>query len=431
MERILYFVFLISSVLCRAQTGESNPLLYEFLNAEKLRIQKRLSSKIAKSDISFDEAYKTLQIGKEYSNNVEKGKVLWKYKIDSLEHIASLFIPNSYNPDKKYNVHFILHGGVSSFNMFRNHERLERNGYNCDSIQSIYIYPASWRTRPWWHEGQFTNIQYLLSRLKTTYNIDENNIHLSGISDGATGLFYQINLNKTHWATLKPYIGSAGSAVALSKIPIYIDNYKNSKFLMYNTELDEIFQLKMVMLYVDILRKHKVNVNHHIIKGFGHSLQWYGQFQDSIRQFVKQNPRNPFPNEISWQTDRPKKYGRCFWVNVNKINSYQKPILNGYFKLIDNYTESGKIEARSSGRVIISSKGNRIDITTKEIKQFSLLLSPDQFDFKKPFEVYSNGELYYKGYLKPDLKTLLKWYITDKDRTMLYAHELKIISKKL
>ncbi len=429
MKKILYFIIFLSSVFCKAQTGTSNTFLNDFLNTDKIRVQKRLSSKIVKSNISFEEVYETLKIGKEYSDDVKKGLVLWKYMIDSLEHNTSLFIPNSYSPDKKYNVHFRLHGGVSDFYIYRNHDRLKNSGYNCDSIRSIFIFPAAWMLRPWWHEGQYKNIRYLLSRLKTTYNIDENNIHFSGASDGATGLFYQTNLNKTHWATLKPYIGSLGSAVLLSKIPLYVDNYQNSKILMYNTELDEIFDIKEVMLYINILKKHNVSVNHHIIKDVGHNLQWYSKQRDSIIKFVKQNHRNPFPNKISWQTDNPKKYGRCFWLNIEKIYKNQNPILTGYFEVVGKYKNIVKVEARSSGKATISRKGNRIDITTKEIKQLSLLLSPDQFDFKKTFEIYTNGKLYFEGNLKPDLKTLLKWYLIDKDRTMLYAHELKINPK--
>jgi len=64
------------------------------------------------------------------------------------------------------------------------------------------------------------------------------------------------------------------------------------------------------------------------------------------------------------------------------------------------------------------------------VTAFTLLLSPDEFDFSKPVQVVANGREVFNGSVQRDLKTLLKWAAADNDRTMLYGAELKITLKK-
>jgi hypothetical protein len=71
-----------------------------------------------------------------------------------------------------------------------------------------------------------------------------------------------------------------------------------------------------------------------------------------------------------------------------------------------------------------------VEAFTRGVTAFTLLLSPDEFDFSQPVRVIVNGRDMYNGPVQRDLKTLLKWAATDNDRTMLYGTELKINLKK-
>ena len=57
---------------------------------------------------------------------------------------------------------------------------------------------------------------------------------------------------------------------------------------------------------------------------------------------------------------------------------------------------------------------------------FTLLLSPDRFDFNQPVKVIANGREVFNQRVERDVKTLLKWAERDNDRTMLYAAEINI-----
>jgi hypothetical protein len=80
----------------------------------------------------------------------------------------------------------------------------------------------------------------------------------------------------------------------------------------------------------------------------------------------------------------------------------------------------------ASGRVDLARAGNVITATTRGVAAFTLLLSPDQFDFGKPVKVVANGKTVFDGRVQKDLRTLLKYAASDNDRTMLFGATLHI-----
>jgi hypothetical protein len=78
------------------------------------------------------------------------------------------------------------------------------------------------------------------------------------------------------------------------------------------------------------------------------------------------------------------------------------------------------------GRADLERKGNTVTATTKGVQTFTLLLSPDVFDFNQPIKVVANGKEVFSGRVERSLQTLLKWAARDNDRTMLYGAELHI-----
>ena len=81
---------------------------------------------------------------------------------------------------------------------------------------------------------------------------------------------------------------------------------------------------------------------------------------------------------------------------------------------------------KTSGRVELEKNGNAVEAKSRGVRQFTLLLSPEHFDFDRPVRVSVNGRLAFLGTVKKDVKTLLTWAARDNDRTMLFGAELKI-----
>jgi hypothetical protein len=79
-----------------------------------------------------------------------------------------------------------------------------------------------------------------------------------------------------------------------------------------------------------------------------------------------------------------------------------------------------------SGRVDLARTGNVIEVRTRGVRQFTLLLSPGEFDFASPITVVVNGRTSFHGLVRKDPATLLRCAAQDNDRTMLFGAALQV-----
>ena len=78
------------------------------------------------------------------------------------------------------------------------------------------------------------------------------------------------------------------------------------------------------------------------------------------------------------------------------------------------------------GRVELDQQRNTVMAYTRGVRRFTLLISPEQFDFTEPISVVVNGVTAFAGMVEPDVATLLRWVATDQDRTAMFGAELDI-----
>ena len=79
-----------------------------------------------------------------------------------------------------------------------------------------------------------------------------------------------------------------------------------------------------------------------------------------------------------------------------------------------------------SGRVDLVRIANTVEAIAEGVRAFTLLLSPDQFDFAQPVKVIANDQVVFEGRVEKSLATLMKWAAADNDRTMLFGAELRV-----
>jgi hypothetical protein len=79
-----------------------------------------------------------------------------------------------------------------------------------------------------------------------------------------------------------------------------------------------------------------------------------------------------------------------------------------------------------SGRVDLVREGNTVRATTRGVAGFTLLASPDVFNFAQPITVVADGRTVFSGRVATDVATLMKWAALDTDRTMLFGAEIHV-----
>jgi transposase-like protein len=412
-----------------AQSGGSGniPLVRQYLQAGQ-KNKEKISRELIRQNVDFDWLSDQIKKGKSYRTDQQTGFMEHNFinKI-GVEHPNLIFVPYKYDPARKYQVRIFMHGGVSSLEMRKWVQLINRTDTVWNSVNTINLYPASWALSKWWSYSQYENLSELLAFVKDNYNIDENQVSVRGVSDGGTGIFYQSNFYQTPFSCYLPLIGSMQKLSFLTDKQFYIRNYQGLSFFIVNGRKDEIFDISYVIPSVHELQKTAKEVNFTVIDSARHNTNWYPVLKNSIENFIKTHPRNPFPDQVYYATEKPAIFNRKFWVIIDRIGKEKLSNMDDINTIIlDNQPVLMFPRGKLFGQIEVTKSGNTVQVRTQNVKNYTLLISPDHFDLQKPITVYTNNLLSFQGILPNDLRTLLKYNILDNDRAMLYSSELKI-----
>ena len=309
----------IATVSGQGTTGGGTDAAFErFFQARTTEEIAAASDAIVASGVGFDEAYARLKRGRTYAPTVARGIVQASHRNDSGEYFYTLDVPQSYDPARRYQVRVQLHGGVG---------RIEKSAAPASApsgrlagVEQIYVYPYAWRDAPWWSRRQIGNLHTILDTLKRTYNVDENRIVLSGVSDGGTGAYFYAMRDPTPYASFLPlngFLPVLKNEMALADGDVFPNNLRNRPLFVVNGGRDPLYPTSIVDPVIAHLKLGGVDVEYHPQPLAGHDTSWWGDVQDGFERFVGERPRQPLPDTLTWATNEAP--GRAFWVVIDRL----------------------------------------------------------------------------------------------------------------
>jgi hypothetical protein len=387
--------------------------------------------------------------------------------------------------------------------------------------EQIYVIPNAWAEAPWWSDVQLANLDGILDAVKRTYNVDENRVVVSGVSDGGTAAYYVAMRDSTPFASFLPLNGFimilANPSLALRE-QLFPNNLVNKPFFIVNGGRDQLYPTSLVEPYVRHLQKGGVTVDYQPRPEGVHNTAWWPEVKDTFEAFVRAHPRNPHPLTLTWETEEPvtsdalrRANNRAHWLVIDRlaprrsetpladlndfasgsetnfgvrsngmritsviagtnadaiglkpsdlvvsINGRSLPAGLDLVEFLGIYTPGDRLtfgvsrdnkplevsgvfnpqkmtrvtalfpRTRPSGRVDVVREGNTVRATARGVAEFSILASPDAFDFTQPITVVADGRTVFNGRVAPSVATLMKWAALDNDRTMLYGAEIRV-----
>jgi hypothetical protein len=386
---------------------------------------------LLKTGVTYDDALRQLRQGRAYGPQ-KTGVVMTTNKTaDKVEHYYAVNVPAGYDPSKRYQVRFQLHGGVMgrSTNQPRNTGDI---GNLAGATEQFYVLPYGWTEAPWWGEDQVLNMSAIVDSLKRTYNIDENRVAMSGVSDGATGLYYIAMQDTTPFASFLPLNGFimvlANPDTGITS-QLYPNNLRDKPWYAVNGGRDRLYPIVAVEPYLMHLKKAGVTIDYHPQPQGEHNTAWWPDVKESYERFVTEHPRNPSPARLTWETS-DLAHNRAHWLVIDKLGTTSSDVKNlpdaNDFSSIDVLAVPLFEHRQRSGRVDLTRTGNTVEAISRGVAEFTLLVSPDAFDLAQPIKVIANGKTVFDAKVQPSTATLLKWAARDNDRTMLYAAEINI-----
>lgn len=390
-----------------AEDADGARLVTDFWSASTDAEIASSKAQLIEAATNIDTLYRWLKAGPNYRQDAAVGQQeSARIDLDGTRYPFVYLIPQSYDATRSYPVEFMLHGGVSR-PAWQPGGEWWRRGY--DSLKQedrIVVVPAAWNEAFWWLDNQAENLPSILRELKQSYNIDDNRVTLSGVSDGGTGAYFFAFKQTTEWAAFLPFIGHPGVLRNPQSGPgykLFFENLMSRPLYIVNGENDPLYPVSSIVPFINILQEANIDHVFRAIENGGHNTNWLPDEQPMIEQFKLDNPRDPFPTELRWVADRSDRYNRNLWLRIEELAVEGQP-----------------------GLMTVNREGNSFTITSESVDAFTLLLNPEQVDFSEDIHVMVNGRIMYVGRVEQDMNTLLNWAVRDRDRSMLYTSALSL-----
>lgn len=303
-------------------TGDTPSAIQRFVHAATGADAEAAAKDVVASGASFDAVYAALRRGRTYAADVPRGVVRESRRRDALEFVYTIDVPASYDPAKPHAVRVQLHGGVMR------PEGTPRGDGSIGALRGaadqIYVIPNSWREAPWWTDEQIENLDAILDSVKRRYNVDENRVALSGVSDGGTAVFYMAMRDTTPYASFLPLNGFIivlrNRDVGI-RDTLYPHNLLNKPFFVVNGGQDPLYPAGRVTPYIEHFKANGLDVTYRPQPDAGHNTSWWPTMKEEFEAFVAAHPREAHPARISWETDDAARRNRAHWVVIDKLAS--------------------------------------------------------------------------------------------------------------
>jgi acetyl esterase/lipase len=324
MVRLLasLFALLGAAALSAMQTaapGSADAAFTRFFQAATPQDVRSASDQIVASGVGFDEALRRLKQGRTYSRDAARGVVKQSYRSDTGEYFYTLDVPENYDPGRKHQVRVQLHGGVGRR---EDSAPQDATGGRLAGAEQIYVLPVAWRDAPWWTERQMDNLRAILDLVKRAYNVDENRVVLSGVSDGGTGTYYAAMRETTRFASFLPlngFIMVLRNEQSETDGDLFPNNLVNKPMFVVNGGRDPLYPTSAVDPYVAQLKKGGVDLDYRPQPNAGHDTSWWPEIKDAYEAFVTGHPRRPLPDSLSWEAGPPQIPGRAHWLIIDRL----------------------------------------------------------------------------------------------------------------
>lgn len=366
---------------------------------------------------------------------------------DTLHMAFLIVLPPNYTPKKTYAVLFFLHGAVRSNTGYLDNvggrDTSDWNRYYTKYAgkEVVMVYPHANRDYNWMLPDKgFFMVPAILKQVKQIVNVDDNRVFISGHSNGATGSFSYLMKQPSAFAgfygfNTRPVVATGGT---------FLRNMINRSFFNVSVDQDYYYPPAAHDSLNAVMHKLGADYQDHRYNGYPH---WFPQFDASEPAYrllfndLAGRKRNPFHPALYWECD-DVKYGQCDWLKITALDTVTAPaawqeninfpitkwiVLDKKSQAIvrDTLLDAYKYVKRS-GAVKATYRANTFTVETSDVKAFSLLISPEMIDLKKPVTVIVNGKLYSKQLMDYNKAFMLGQFKATADRAAIWINHIDV-----
>lgn len=325
------------------------------------------------------------------------------FKVGSMSSDYSMWVPPTYDPATPFPLILCLHGAF-----FTGSEYVEKWQPRLGD-KYMLVCPTS---EDWWTLPSEAFVFALLDDVTSRYNIDPNRIFLSGMSDGGTGTFVFGAHRGDRFAGVAPMAAGFG-------LFDFLQNFVATPVYYIHNVDDQVMPIALGRKIVKTLTEDGVDVT------FRESTEEKPEVGNhffpaselpALITWLDGKTRNSYPKRLDYLRDAPH-LGRYFWSDI-----VDAPGLDAIDWSDPDFTTKPHKFAEFKAEIT----EGRIDVTTKNVVAFRILLNDELVNLDKPVEIYTNGVLSFSGKIVRSPETLLREARTRHDRAMLFSAAVPI-----
>lgn len=313
-----------TSVVAQEKEAPKPDLLREYLSERDAAKKKELRAKLIALGVpALREAIAQLS----FEKPKELGSVEFATKCpDGFEHPYYMHVPPQYETGRRYPLVIWLHGGVngapaeaasSAIEMWQ--QALGEKWSN----EVMVLAPACIAQDTtddafWWRDKGQRNVLHILREVKQRFNVDDNKVFITGMSDGGSGSFGFAGRRPDSFAGYFPLVGHP-LVPASDGTRMFWENFKGAKIYAVSGGKDRLYPAKMVAGLVKQANENGASIEHKIYEEAGHDLSFAPKempiiLEDKIAKWT----RDVALKEIDWSTDNTAM-GRRAWLAISEI----------------------------------------------------------------------------------------------------------------
>ncbi|MFC1898521.1 PDZ domain-containing protein, partial [Candidatus Cloacimonadota bacterium] len=192
----------------------------------------------------------------------------------------------------------------------------EKNGW-------LLLMPYANKDCMWWDDAGFSNILQQLIILKSEFNIDDNRVFLTGISDGGSGSFHIGMTHPDMFASFYPLIGMVSVGNLVNGHHTYIANLTNRFTAAVNCDEDGLYPAAKMRELMNLGQQAGADLFYKEFWGFGHDTEWFDLYKTEMTNKISTHPRDPFHSSLYWEISEPQ-YNKCDWLEITEIDTLKE-----------------------------------------------------------------------------------------------------------
>ena len=290
MTRLALAAWCVGAAVAFAPGGDTlaqsraEQALEKLLQAADARAAADAAAAVVSAGVNVPQALARLKAGRTYAAAKAGESTIRLTTTDGTVIETQVDVPAAYTPSRRWPVRVQLHGGVSRPVSAGDARPLTPN--RIAGEEAIYLQPRGHAGAEWWHLNQYEHMVALLDRVKRTYNVDENRVYLTGISDGATGVYFYAMKLPTPFSAFLPLNGNMrvlATPSTRANGQMYAGNMVNKPFFIVNGGRDPLYPVAAVAPHVEMIAAAGAEVMFHPQPEAGHDTSWWPTERDAFR----------------------------------------------------------------------------------------------------------------------------------------------------